>query len=279
MRAEASAGTAAAGRATAAAAGLAGAWSLPALAPLVPALAVRLGVARRSSLPGSVALTFDDGPHRQGTPAVLELLAAAGVRATFFLVGEQVLRTGGLAGEIAAAGHAIALHGHRHRVLLRVPPAAVRDDLDRGAGVVAEATGAAPALHRPPLGIYAWPALRDVRARGWAPVLWSRWGHDWRRRATPQGIAAELAGDVAAGDVLLLHDADHYSAAGSWRHTVAALPRVLEAVAVRGLGFAPIATAADLARPRLSPPGGSTAARTSDARRSSPRRAGRPGGP
>ena len=183
----------------------------------------------------AVALTFDDGPHPQGTPAVLELLAAAGARATFFLVGEQVQRSPALAAEIAAAGHAIALHGHRHRNLLRLAPAAVAADLDRGADVVSSATGAAIALHRPPYGIYSWPALRAVRARGWAPLLWSRWGHDWRRRATAASISTEVTAALAAGDVLLLHDADDYSAPGSWRNTVAALPRVLDAIAARGL--------------------------------------------
>jgi peptidoglycan/xylan/chitin deacetylase (PgdA/CDA1 family) len=224
------------------------AWSVPAAAPVVPAVARALALPTRSAL-DTVALTFDDGPHPQGTPAVLEILAAAGVRATFFLVGEQVLRTGSLAAEIAAAGHAIALHGHRHRNLLRLTPAAAAADLQRGADVLAAATGGAIALHRPPYGIYSWSALAAVRARGWTPVLWSRWGHDWRRRATPEGIAAEVAGAAGAGDVLLLHDADDYSAPGSWRRTAAALPRVLDAIGARGLTFAPIAGPADLAHP------------------------------
>jgi peptidoglycan/xylan/chitin deacetylase (PgdA/CDA1 family) len=213
-------------------------WSLPALAPLVPAIAAGIGVPRRSAPAGTVALTFDDGPHREGTPRVLELLSRAGVRASFFLVGEQVLRAPSLAAEIAAAGHAIALHGQRHRVLLRVPPSAVRDDLARGAETIAAATGVAPVLHRPPLGIYSWPALAIARERGLEPILWSRWGHDWRRRATPGGVAAEVAGSLVSGDVLLLHDADHYSAQDSWRTTVAALPRVLELVAAHGLSCA-----------------------------------------
>jgi peptidoglycan/xylan/chitin deacetylase (PgdA/CDA1 family) len=223
------------------------AWSLPALAPVAAPVARALAIPRRSVLPGTVALTFDDGPHPEGTPAVLEILAAAGVRATFFLVGEQVLRAPALAGEIVAAGHAVALHGHRHRNLLRVPPQALAQDLDRGADAVAQAAGVEVGLHRPPYGIYSWTALHAVRRRGWAPVLWSRWGHDWRRRVTPAAIAAEVTAGVGAGDVLLLHDADDYSAPGSWRRTVAALPRVLDAVAEAGLGFAPIARPADLA--------------------------------
>jgi peptidoglycan/xylan/chitin deacetylase (PgdA/CDA1 family) len=210
-------------------------WTLPALAPVVPPVARALGIPRRVEQAGAVALTFDDGPHPQGTPAVLEVLARAGAHATFFLVGEQVLRNPALAAEIAAAGHAIALHGHRHRNLLRLTPRAVEDDLERGADAVAGATGAAIALHRPPYGIYSWPALRAVRSRGWTPLLWSRWGHDWRRHTTAAAIAAEVTEDVTEGDVLLLHDADDYSAPGSWRRTVAALPRVLDTLAAGGL--------------------------------------------
>jgi hypothetical protein len=78
-----------------------------------------------------------------------------------------------------------------------------------------------------------------VRARGWVPLLWSRWGRDWTRRATPASVAAKVADGVREGDVLLLHDADHYSAPGSWRATAAALPRVLEAVAQSGLRVEP----------------------------------------
>src|ERR671936_172663 len=79
-------------------------------APLRRALGVRDRLEDRSA----VALTFDDGPHPGGTPATLEVLRAAEVRATFFLVGEQVERNPSLAAEIAAAGHDVALHCHRH---------------------------------------------------------------------------------------------------------------------------------------------------------------------
>jgi peptidoglycan/xylan/chitin deacetylase (PgdA/CDA1 family) len=181
------------------------------------------------------ALTFDDGPDPDATPAVLEALDAAGARATFFLVGEQVRRNPSLAAEIAAAGHGVALHGERHRLLLRLPSRVARADLDRGADTIAEATGIPITRHRPPYGIYSAAALDHVRARGWAPLLWSRWGHDWRERRGPGRIAAEVTRDLAAGDVLLLHDADDYSAPGSWRNTVRALPRVLDAIAAAGL--------------------------------------------
>src|SRR3954447_15165046 len=126
-----------------AAAALGAAWSAPALAPVCPAVCDALGVTRRLAGPG-VALTFDDGPHAQGTPAVLDALAAAGASATFFLVGEQGARHGAGAAELAPAAHAVAVHGYRHHVLLRRRPAAVAEDLDRAAETVAAATGVAP---------------------------------------------------------------------------------------------------------------------------------------
>ena len=212
------------------------AWSVPALAPLVPSLCRSLKIER--TLPGDapeVAVTFDDGPHPQGTPAVLEALAARGVRATFFLVGEQVRRWPALAAEIAAAGHTIALHGDRHRLLLRIPPAELARDLDRGHATIAEATGVAPTIYRPPYGIFSPAGLLIARRRGWRPLLWSRWGRDWRRFTTPAQIVAKVTEDLRAGDVLLLHDADHYSAKGSWQRTAAALPLVLAEIERRGL--------------------------------------------
>src|SRR4051794_34644516 len=122
-------------------AGLAAAWSLPALAPVVPSVSELIGAGRRLEGDGGIALTFDDGPHPEGTPATLEVLRDRGAVATFFLVGEQVERHGSLAAEIAAAGHRIALHGQRHRLQLRIPPRALAADLDRGFQVVADAAG------------------------------------------------------------------------------------------------------------------------------------------
>src|SRR3954451_23062512 len=230
------------------AAGTAAAWTAPALAPVVPAVARGLRVPTRCAPARAVAVTSDDGPHPQGTPAVLRALALAGAHATFFLVGEQVRRDPALAAEIAAAGHAVAVHGDRHRNLLRVGPRALADDLDRAAATIADATGAIPVLHRAPSGISSPLALRAVRARGWTPLLWSRWGRDWTRRATPASVAATV-GTLAEGDVLLLHDADHYSARDSWRATAGALPRVLHAVSAAGLRSAPVVGAADAAQP------------------------------
>jgi peptidoglycan/xylan/chitin deacetylase (PgdA/CDA1 family) len=210
-------------------------YLLPGLAAALPALRAPLGVEDRTAGGRGFALTFDDGPHAQGTPAVLELLAAADLRATFFLVGEQVQRNPALAREIVAAGHGIGLHCQRHRNLLRLTPAQVRADIDRAEAAIGEATGLASALYRPPYGVLNAAALRLARARGWRTLLWSHWGRDWERRASAESIHALVTDRAGEGSVLLLHDADDYSAPGSWQRTVAALPRVLQTLAERGL--------------------------------------------
>jgi peptidoglycan-N-acetylglucosamine deacetylase len=214
-------------------------YVLPGLAGAWPALRPALGIEDRARGASGYALTFDDGPHAQGTPAVLDVLSRAGVGATFFLVGEQVQRNPSLALEIAAAGHVIGLHCHRHRNLLRLTPAQVRADLTSAQTVIEDVTRRSPALYRPPYGVLNATALRVARAQRWRTLLWSHAGRDWARRATPASIAARVTAGVGPGAVLLLHDADDYSAAGSWRRTAAALPRVLDTLAQRGL--APVA--------------------------------------
>jgi peptidoglycan-N-acetylglucosamine deacetylase len=210
-------------------------YVLPGLAQVWPRLRDALGVECRTASGAGYALTFDDGPHAQGTAAMLETLAAAGAHATFFLVGEQLRRNPSLGGEIASAGHAIGLHCDRHRNLLRMAPWQVRADIDRAQATIEDLTGRSPAIYRPPYGILNASALRLARRRGWRTLLWSEWGRDWERRATPASIASLLTRGASEGSVLLLHDADDYGAPGSWRHTVAALPSVLETLAGRGL--------------------------------------------
>jgi peptidoglycan-N-acetylglucosamine deacetylase len=183
------------------------------------------------------ALTFDDGPHPAGTPAVLRELASAGAKATFFLVGEQVRANPSLAREIVAEGHHIGLHCDRHRNLMRLSPKQVAQDIARAEAAIGDAIGQAPALYRPPYGVFNTTALRIARRRGWRPLLWSHWGRDWEAHATPASVASLLTSKLFPGAVLLLHDADYYGAEGSWRNTAAALPTVLERIGEAGLAL------------------------------------------
>ncbi len=209
---------------------------LPGLAAAWPPLRVALGVEDRTASGRGYALTFDDGPHPQGTPAVLDVLAREQARATFFLVGEQVRRDPALAGEILAAGHTIALHCDRHRNLLRVPPRQVREDIARAEDAIAAATGIAPALYRPPYGVLNAAALRLARRRGWRTLLWSHWGRDWeaardrlldrraphRRRRRGLGAAAPRRRSLLRAGLLASH---RRRAAGGHRHDARARAR------------------------------------------------------
>lgn len=224
--------------AAAAAAGLGAAAIVhagPALAPVVPPLGRSLGIELREEGSEGVALTFDDGPHPQGTPAVLEVLREAGATATFFLAGEQVVRRPALVAEMVAAGHRVELHCYRHRNQLRLTPRQLLEDADRAKAAIEDAGGQAIRCYRPPYGIFSTAGLRAVRGRGWWPLLWSRWGRDWTRNATTASIARRVTADLGAGDIVLLHDADYYSAPGSWVRTAAALPIILEELEARGL--------------------------------------------
>jgi len=183
--------------------------------------------------PGGVALTFDDGPDPRGTPAVLDILAGLGWRATFFVLGSQVERHPGLARRIAAEGHELALHGYTHINHLIRSPADVRRDLERAHLVLVDATGVQPRWYRPPYGVLSAGTLATTRRLGLQPVLWTAWGQDWRR-TDGQRVAKTVLRDLADGGCVLLHDSDVTSTPGSWRATAGSLPLLAAALTARG---------------------------------------------
>jgi peptidoglycan/xylan/chitin deacetylase (PgdA/CDA1 family) len=226
--------------------------------------------ARRRLLPdlagigadGHVALTFDDGPDPRSTPAFLDLLDQHRIKATFFLLGYMLNQARSLGREIADAGHEIALHGYFHRCLIFRTPAATYDDLARGRDLVGDVTGTAPTRYRPPYGVLTTSTLHATRRLDLTPVLWTAWGRDWSAKATPQSVFDTVNGRLAGGGTVLLHDSDCTSAPGSWRRTLAALPRLIDEVDRRGLRLGPLAAhgwptgARELATAGASPDGG-----------------------
>ena len=220
-------------------AALMGAYWLPATAAFIPAAAQRFEISTRALGGSGVVLTFDDGPHCEGTPAVLAELELCRTPAVFFVTGEQVVRYPGIAREILAAGHELGLHGFRHQTRRQWTERLLVEDTRRAIDAVGAATGLAPCLYRPPHGVFSLVGLRAVRRLGLEPLLWSTWGRDWEARATAASIARRATAGIGARDIVLLHDADHYGAAGSWRHTVAALPHILETIESRGLATQP----------------------------------------
>ncbi len=212
----------------------AAAWCGPGLAVHVPPVARALGVPLALERGEGVALTFDDGPHPEGTPAILAVLREHRVKATFFLVGEQVARYPELAAQIVREGHEPAVHGFRHRNQMLVAPRAFADDLERALSTISDACGHRPTWYRPPYGVFTLAGLAVVRARGLRSQLWSRWGRDWKL-IPPAEIVTRATGEIQDRDVILLHDADWYSAPGSHRGTAAATPAIIDQLTSRGL--------------------------------------------
>lgn len=215
---------------------------VPASAAVLPRAARALGIATSLASGRGVLLTFDDGPHPQGTPAVLAELDRARAPAVFFVSGEQAVRYPELVREIAAAGHELAVHGYRHQSRRQWSRRLLADDTRRALDAVSAAACAVPRLYRPPHGFFTLTGLRVIRGVGLELLLWSKWGRDWERNATASTIAHRATTRLRAGDVVLLHDADYYGAHGSWRATAAALPLIADRIAAADLQVASVRT-------------------------------------
>jgi len=220
-------------------AGLAIAQAGPGLTGLGPVRAAAFPRLAGRGDPGHVALTFDDGPDPAATPGFLDVLAARGVRATFFMLGSMVARAPGLAAEVAAAGHEVAVHGFEHRYLPLRGPVATRSDLARATELIAEVTGTSPGFFRPPYGVLSGPSLLVARKLGLTPILWGAWGREWDVGATGDSVRRTLLRGLDGGVTVLLHDAESVSPSGS-AAALAALPRLLDECAERGLRVGPV---------------------------------------
>lgn len=182
----------------------------------------------RSGPRGFVYLTFDDGPHEECTPAILEVLDAHGVKATFFMVGNSVERHADLAREVVARGHSVGYHSYLHR----------HADADSWLAALREMKSmrklerrlrAELSLYRPPYGELTALRLLWCLLHGVKVVLWSVDSFDWRSTSSDE-VADRVSPDrVRDGDVILLHD--------DARLTVAALPRIIENLKSAGFAF------------------------------------------
>ncbi|MGZ3114127.1 polysaccharide deacetylase family protein [Streptomyces sp. H62] len=190
--------------------------------------------------PDHIALTFDDGPGPASTPRFLDLLDELGVRATFFLLGEDVVRHPATAREQARRGHELAVHGWSHDRPWTPAPARDARELLRAAHAVGEVAGHTPFWYRPPYGILTSGRWAAAHRAGLRPVLWTAWGKDWRPDATPASVRATVAADLRGGGTILLHDTDHASAPGSWRSALGALPGIVRDCREAGLTVGPL---------------------------------------
>ncbi len=184
-----------------------------------------------------VALTFDDGPDPVSTPAILDLLRANDVRATFFLVGEKVGRAAEVVHRLIDEGHEIGLHGWRHRYTFTTSPR-----IGRCLTAISDVVGGypQPRWFRPPYGVLSATSALEAARHGLAPILWTTWAKDWQADATPESVEALLEPGLVGGATLLLHDASTGRAPASWMATAGALPALIRACADRDLRIGPL---------------------------------------
>jgi len=196
------------------------------------AVPARLFITHARPQSGAVHLTFDDGPHPQHTPALLDQLHALGVRATFFVIGANAERHPEIIRRMANEGHVIGSHSFSHSDPGQVSAADLMHEIERTSAVLEPLLGEAPRLFRPPLGAVTAAKLARLWAAGQKVVLWNVDPRDYALARAEELSDWFESYPLAAGDLVLLHD--------TVPHARAALPGLVASVRARGLEFATI---------------------------------------
>lgn len=179
-----------------------------------------------------IAMTFDDGPHPKLTPKLLDMLKERGIKATFFVVGQNAEEYPDIMRRIVAEGHEVGNHSWSHPALTRLGSEGVRSQIERTNAAIEKATGKPPTLIRPPYGATT-ARLDKVFADtfGLTVVIWSVDPLDWKYRNSAR-VTQKILEGASPGGIILAHDI-HAT-------TVAAMPATLDALKERGYKFATV---------------------------------------
>lgn len=173
--------------------------------PVPAILADRFGIFCVDTSERVLALTYDDGPHPEDTPRLLDELAAHGARATFFVLSGQVERHPAIARRLLTEGHELALHGPDHRSLTTMDDRAAVEHVRRARDTVEQITSSRLRLYRPPYGEHTPRQARGIARLGLDVVIWSADSLDWQP-GTAEEIAGRVIASVFPGGIVLLHD-------------------------------------------------------------------------
>jgi peptidoglycan/xylan/chitin deacetylase (PgdA/CDA1 family) len=173
---------------------------------LLGLLPERLVLVRGPREPGALYLTFDDGPHPEHTPRLLDLLARHEARASFFLVGQRIERHPALVERIVAEGHALGNHSYSHPLFHRLSLGEQLAEVERTDRLLASLDRSGPYRFRPPRGVVSLSLLLAFARHGRSLAYWSYDSLDYQPRP-PDELAARLQRRPPAdGDVVLMHD-------------------------------------------------------------------------
>lgn len=154
-----------------------------------------------------IALTFDDGPHPQDTPQVLEMLAKHNIKATFFLIGKYVEQYPALVMQISQSGHQLGIHCYRHRPFPLENPVILRAQLDLTRNAIANAGGIAHETIkdlRPPYGAFTSKTLTLLKDWGYQPVMWNNIPPHWMQPVS--WTISQIFDQIIPGSIIVLHD-------------------------------------------------------------------------
>ncbi len=176
-----------------------------------------------------IAMTFDDGPHPQNTPRLLDILRARNIKATFFVIGRSVDLYPKIVRRTVAEGHEIGNHTHTHRLLTKLGDDQLRGELSRCRDAVARAASYQMRVMRPPYGGLLQRQRQLVHAEfGYPTILWSVDPLDWKRPG-PAVVTSRILSGTNAGGIVLAHDLH--------APTVDAMPATLDGLLRRGFQF------------------------------------------
>jgi peptidoglycan/xylan/chitin deacetylase (PgdA/CDA1 family) len=176
-----------------------------------------------------VAMTFDDGPHPQNTPRLLDILRARNVKATFYVIGRSVDLYPQVVRRTVAEGHEIGNHSHTHRLLSKLSDSELRMEMERCRDAVGRAAGVRMRTMRPPYGGLLQRQRELVHAEfGYPTILWNVDPLDWKRPG-PGVVASRILSAANAGSIILAHDLH--------APTVDAMPATIDGLLRRGFKF------------------------------------------
>ncbi|MDZ7261116.1 MAG: polysaccharide deacetylase family protein [candidate division KSB1 bacterium] len=171
-------------------------------------------------------MTFDDGPHPEYTPAVLDILKDFKAKATFFLIGSRALQYPQLVRRIAEEGHLVGSHSFSHEKLIFKSISFMRQDIARSWEVVQRILRKSPRYFRPPYGLFDPRVLKVCNEMGCTLVMWNFMSHDYRDGITREQIIWNIETSVGNGTILVFHDGHR----NSWK-TLDVLPIVMNILA------------------------------------------------
>jgi peptidoglycan/xylan/chitin deacetylase (PgdA/CDA1 family) len=193
-----------------------------------------------------IALTFDDGPSATLTPKLLDLLAAHHIKATFFVIGENVAEHPEIVARAAQEGHEIANHSWSHPNFGKMSDESVRRQLQQTDDAIKNATGKRPTLMRPPYGSITAREKRWIHAEfGYDIILWDVDPYDWKRPG-PAVVRNRILKETRPGSIVLSHDIHP--------GTIEAMPSTFDELEAKGFKFVTVAELIRMATPRPSHP-------------------------